>query len=131
MPDTVPRYAKRPRPLFLRQIGMLLDMVTQGLPIQRPPLLRPGLAVGQRVRRFHPVITASPRNLKTTGRFCLASTAPYQRHYVPAYIFTASHNIQDGINQIDVQVIMGLAIQAKNQKPKTKDKNLYLILPSL
>src|SRR5512143_4181212 len=96
MPDTVPRYAQIPRPLLLRQIGMLLDMVTQGLPIQRPPLLRPGLAVGQCVRRFHPVITASPRNLKTTGRFCLASTAPYQRHYAPAYMFTAYHSIHDG-----------------------------------
>lgn len=110
MPDTVPRYAKRPRPLFLRQIGMLLDMVTQGLPIQRPPLLRPGLAVGQRVRRFHPVINASPGNLKTTGRFRLASTALYKRHYAPAYSFAASHTVWH--QQIYVQVIMGLAIIA-------------------
>src|SRR5512143_1689093 len=110
MPDTVPRYAKRPRPLFLRQIGMLLDMVRQGLPIQRPPLLRPGLAVGQRVRRFHPVINASPRSLQPTGRFFLATTAPYKGHYASAYLFTASHTIQDRINHIYVQVIMGLAI---------------------
>lgn len=125
MPDTGPRHAKIPRPLLLRQIGMLLDMVTQGLPIQRPPLLRPGLAVGQRVRRFHPVINASPRNLKTTGRFCLASTAPYKRHYAPAYIFTASHNIPDGINQIYVQVIMGLAITQFGTIP------LWRVLPPM
>src|SRR5512143_490075 len=91
MPDTVPRYAKIARPLLLRQIGVLLDMVTQGLPIQRPSRLRPGLAVGQCIRCVHPVINASPSNLKPTGRFCLASTAPYKGHDAPAYIFAASH----------------------------------------
>ena len=91
MPDTVPRYAKIPRSLLLRQIGVLLDMMTQGLPIQRPPRLRPGLAVGQRLRRFHPMINASPGNLKPAGRVRLASTAPDKRHYAPADIFAASH----------------------------------------
>jgi len=91
MPDTMPRYAKIARPLLLRQLGVLLNMVTQDRPIQRPSLLRPGLAGGQRLRRCPPVITASARNLKTTGRFCLASPAPYKGHYAPVDRFAASH----------------------------------------
>jgi len=44
MPDTMPRYAKIARPLLLRQLGVLLNMVTQDLPIQRPSLFcGPGL----------------------------------------------------------------------------------------
>lgn len=79
------------RPFLLRPVRMVLHITPERFPIQTPRTLRARLSIGQAIGSRCPVIDAPPRDLKTPGRFRLASATLYKRYHALAYVRAASH----------------------------------------